>query len=344
VPFSAWLPSAMLAPTPVSALVHSSTLVTAGVYLLYRFAHLHAPNLINVGMFTTLLAGLAALMERDIKKIVALSTLSQLGLIVTSLGFGHRALCFAHLNVHASFKALLFLTVGTVIHSTYSSQEARALGGLLYSCPRIVVPVILACASMCGFIFLSGSVTKEAILEASLNRGIGVGVVVLFYLGIALTLAYSLLLIHAMAGNGTTSCVLLTRFTLRPLSRLPLLCLSVSSVTIGSALFFNCWHFPSILSWLDAILVFWVCGVASFVSRLVPRTVFRVSFPHLYLFTCTSYLRYVAKPGSKLLFTEMGCIHGFGLSGTTSLVLGTRSGWVITSKALVVLGSVLLLA
>merc|ERR1719290_882011 len=121
VPFSSWLPAAILAPTPVSALVHSSTLVTAGVYLLLRFFPSSSTLLIHVGIFTTLIAGLAAALECDTKKIVALSTLSQLGLIITSLGLGARSLCFAHLNTHASFKALLFLAIGTYIHSIYGS-------------------------------------------------------------------------------------------------------------------------------------------------------------------------------------------------------------------------------
>jgi len=249
VPFSSWLPAAMLAPTPVSALVHSSTLVTAGVYLLYRFSLPQLDIYINIGILTTLLAGLAALLESDIKKIIALSTLSQLGLIVTSLGFGERALSFAHLNAHASFKALLFLSVGTVIHSTYSRQESRALGGLVYSCPMLIIPTTLACASICGFIFLSGSVTKEAILEARLNRGFGLFVVVLFYLGIALTLAYSLLLLRAVSGSGTSPNAITNRFSISIFSRFPIIWLSTLSVLTGSALFFSCLHFPSIKSW-----------------------------------------------------------------------------------------------
>jgi len=116
----------MLAPTPVSALVHSSTLVTAGVYLLYRYSPVPSNLLIYVGLFTTMIAGLAAITECDTKKIIALSTLSQLGLIVTSLGLGERSLCFAHLNTHAAFKALLFLAVGTAIHSHFGSQEVRS--------------------------------------------------------------------------------------------------------------------------------------------------------------------------------------------------------------------------
>jgi len=156
VPFSSWLPAAMLAPTPVSALVHSSTLVTAGVYLLYRYSPVSTTLLIYVGLFTTLVAGLAAVIESDTKKIIALSTLSQLGLIVTSLGLGERSLCFAHLNTHAAFKALLFLAVGTAIHSLFGSQEVRSNVTLCGSSPYILVILVAASISMCGLVFLSG--------------------------------------------------------------------------------------------------------------------------------------------------------------------------------------------
>jgi len=156
VPFSAWLPAAMLAPTPVSALVHSSTLVTAGVYLLYRYSPSGFGSLLIVGVFTTLVAGRAAFFEVDVKKIVAYSTISQLGVMLSSLGLGERAACFAHLNVHASFKALIFLVVGTLFHSLYGSQEARASGPLHSVSPFLLLVLAGALASMCGLVFLSG--------------------------------------------------------------------------------------------------------------------------------------------------------------------------------------------
>jgi len=156
VPFSAWLPAAMLAPTPVSALVHSSTLVTSGVYLLYRFYPSGSGSLLIVGVFTTLVAGSAALLEVDVKKIVAYSTISQLGVMLRSLGLGERAACFAHLNTHASFKALIFLVVGTLFHSVYGSQESRATGLLHSVSPFLLLVLAGALASMCGLVFLSG--------------------------------------------------------------------------------------------------------------------------------------------------------------------------------------------
>jgi len=156
VPFSAWLPAAMLAPTPVSALVHSSTLVTSGVYLLYRYLPSGFGSLLSVGVFTTLVAGSAALFEADVKKIVAFSTMRQLGVILRSLGLGERSACFAHLNTHASFKALTFLVVGTLFHSLFGSQESRVTGHLPSISPFLLLVLSVALASMCGLVFLSG--------------------------------------------------------------------------------------------------------------------------------------------------------------------------------------------
>lgn len=134
IPFSAWLPAAMAAPTPVSSLVHSSTLVTAGVYLLIRFS----PSLYDFfffsffifysGVVTCGMASLAAIHERDLKKVIALSTLSQLGVIMMALGLGFPSLAFFHLVTHALFKALLFVCAGTIIHSVGDVQDVRMIG------------------------------------------------------------------------------------------------------------------------------------------------------------------------------------------------------------------------
>lgn len=208
----------MSAPTPVSALVHSSTLVTAGVYLLYRFAFSGSAFLTNVGILSTLVAGIAAVLECDAKKIIALSTLSQLGLIFTSLGLGERSLCFAHLNTHAAFKALLFLAVGTLIHTCYGTQESRCVTPYLVSSPFIGVVLISSCASMCGWVFLSGWVTKEAILQSILNNCHSLATLILFYFGVMFTLVYCLRLLSsfvlrwahcpAVAPTLTSTCII----------------------------------------------------------------------------------------------------------------------------------------
>ena len=154
----------MAAPTPVSSLVHSSTLVTAGVYLLIRLTDII--NLFDwsffiflVGTITILIAGVSALIESDMKKIVALSTLRQLGLIIASVGLGLYLVAFTHLLAHAFFKALLFIAVGNIIHLSDDFQDLRKGGLTSYS--RISLAFRgLANLSLCGLPFSRGFFSK----------------------------------------------------------------------------------------------------------------------------------------------------------------------------------------
>lgn len=170
-PFCRWLPLAMAAPTPVSALVHSSTLVTAGVFLLVRFFPVFSSNvslcgwLFAVGRLTSLLAGVAAFVELDFKKVVAYSTLRQLGVMMVRLGLGLWRLAFFHLLAHAIFKALLFLCVGVLIARHGHGQDLRSIGNLVKGMPIIQAGIVLARGALCGVPFLSGFYSKDAILE-----------------------------------------------------------------------------------------------------------------------------------------------------------------------------------
>lgn len=173
IPFSAWLPAAMAAPTPVSALVHSSTLVTAGVYLLVRLQGalsntLGLQSLLILGLATMLMARLRAMYEIDLKKIIALSTLSQLGLMVSSAALGAWNLAFIHLLSHAYFKALLFITVGHMIHLREDFQDIRKASLTPEAKTSITVSTI-ANLSLCGLPFLSGFFSKDLILENLLS-------------------------------------------------------------------------------------------------------------------------------------------------------------------------------
>lgn len=171
-PFCSWLPAAIAAPTPVSALVHSSTLVTAGIYLIFRFWYFlrlfsfFSFFLAFIGGFTIFLSGLRALFEIDLKKIIALSTLRQLRVILFSISAGYHFFGLFHLYAHALFKALLFLCAGTLIHNFSYVQDLRHLGFCWKKLPCVIVFLNLANLALCGFPFLSGFYSKDLILES----------------------------------------------------------------------------------------------------------------------------------------------------------------------------------
>nr|YP_010489418.1 NADH dehydrogenase subunit 5 [Cuneopsis demangei]UWM10832.1 NADH dehydrogenase subunit 5 [Cuneopsis demangei] len=198
IPFSAWLPAAMAAPTPVSALVHSSTLVTAGVYLVIRFYStlIEAQEVLwflgKIGGLTLLMAGLSACFEVDLKKIIALSTLSQLGLMMFTVGAGFPVIAVFHLFTHALFKALLFLCAGSIIHSTMDTQDGRILGGLNYLLPFSSSCLVLSSIALCGMPFLSGFYSKDLILEGVFSSFNGSLEVFVMLVGAGLSLVYSL--------------------------------------------------------------------------------------------------------------------------------------------------------
>nr|ABL09061.1 NADH dehydrogenase subunit 5 [Odontoglaja guamensis] len=174
-PFSSWLPAAMAAPTPVSALVHSSTLVTAGIFLMIRMGNsitLETQTktlFLFMGAVTCLLGGWAASYENDLKKIIALSTLSQLGVMVFSLGLGLTNLALFHLYTHALFKALLFLAAGNILMSTYGTQDIRLMGGVGMSMPYTIVVFNISNFCLVGSPFLSAFYSKHLILEMSVG-------------------------------------------------------------------------------------------------------------------------------------------------------------------------------
>nr|WAP91730.1 NADH dehydrogenase subunit 5 [Idiocerini gen. 'Neoamritatus' sp.] len=198
IPFSCWLPAAMAAPTPVSSLVHSSTLVTAGVYLLIRFYKyfIYMHYVIFVSMMTMLLASICALFEYDLKKIIALSTLSQLGLMMTSLFIGFVELSYFHLITHAMFKSLLFLCSGILIFYMNDNQDIRLMGSVCVNLPLTTACFNISSLSLCGIPFLSGFYSKDLIIEMSLYSNINFFVFVIFYFSLGLTAGYSLRLFY----------------------------------------------------------------------------------------------------------------------------------------------------
>lgn len=201
IPFSSWLPAAIAAPTPVSALVHSSTLVTAGVYLLIRFNLLFIHTnlrkfLLLVAGLTIFIAGLGANYEFDLKKIIALSTLSQLGLIIRTLALGLAKLAFFHLLTHALFKALLFICAGVIIHNMKNSQDIRDMGRLIFFMPYTLSCLNVANLALCGLPFLAGFYSKDLILEIVLVSEMNFLAIFLFYFSTGLTVMYSFRLFY----------------------------------------------------------------------------------------------------------------------------------------------------
>ena len=167
VPLHVWLPDAMEGPTPVSARIHAATQVAAGVYLLARTFPLFTPEslalVLAIGLATHLLAGTVALTMTDIKRVLAYSTISQLGLMMTALGLGAVSLAMFHLAMHACCKALLFLGAGSVIHGTHQ-QDLAKLGGLRRTMPVTWITFLIAALSLSGAPLLSGFWSKDAIL------------------------------------------------------------------------------------------------------------------------------------------------------------------------------------
>jgi NADH-ubiquinone oxidoreductase chain 5 len=198
IPFSRWLPAAIAAPTPVSALVHSSTLVTAGVFIIIRFY----PFLSSINYFTTamlavaistiLIAGLRATTECDIKKIIALSTLRQLGIIITRIGLRIPHLAFFHIITHALFKALLFICAGSFINQHLHSQDLRWIGNLTKQIPVAMSCITIANMALCGFPFIAGFYSKDIIMESAININTRIPILILAIFSLGLTSFYSI--------------------------------------------------------------------------------------------------------------------------------------------------------
>nr|WMD28018.1 NADH dehydrogenase subunit 5 [Elaphrothrips spiniceps] len=205
MPFSSWLPAAMAAPTPVSSLVHSSTLVTAGIYLMLRFnmymymSELFMKFIFFLSTMTMLISGLTANFENDFKKIIALSTLSQLGLMMMTLSLGMTTFSFFHLSTHALFKALLFLCAGIMIHNMKNNQDIRLMGHMMFYMPLTMLCFVTANMSLCGFPFLSGFYSKDMIIEYIMTNKINYYFFMIMLISTSMTTSYTLRLLYYLS-------------------------------------------------------------------------------------------------------------------------------------------------
>ena len=219
-PFSSWLPQAMAAPTPTRALVHSSTLVTAGIYLFIKYGVGGVRSFIFMlffvlGLVTVFVSGFVSMVETDRKKIIALSTLNQLGFIVIMLSLGNKGLVFLHLVTHALFKSCIFLQIGFFIHRRFSNQDFRvfsSLSVLRLSNSFIFVSSLL---SLCGLTYLRGFVSKELVLFSLFYFSFRVFIKFSFMCVFFFTLFYSVRLVKVL--RGFSSCAFFSSFSSIPL-------------------------------------------------------------------------------------------------------------------------------
>ncbi|MDQ3670932.1 MAG: NADH-quinone oxidoreductase subunit L [Actinomycetota bacterium] len=212
IPLHTWLPDAMEGPTPVSALIHAATMVTAGVYLLVRAHPIFeaAPDVQAIaailGTVTLVVAGLVALVQWDIKRVIAYSTMSQIGYMFLAAGIGAYGLAIFHLMTHAFFKALLFLAAGVVIHHLNDEQDIRRMGGLKNELPRTHIMFLIGTVALVGLPPFAGFWSKDAIVASALAEGGGLGWTLLIasLVGVLLTGAYSFRLYFSVfQGRGT---------------------------------------------------------------------------------------------------------------------------------------------
>uniref|UniRef100_A0AB74RXP7 NADH-ubiquinone oxidoreductase chain 5 n=1 Tax=Echinolaelaps echidninus TaxID=2759148 RepID=A0AB74RXP7_9ACAR len=246
LPFSSWLPAAMAAPTPVSSLVHSSTLVTAGIYMIIRMFiffnnSIFSEMLMICSILTMLLAGLSAMFEMDMKKIIALSTLSQLGVMMMILSTKNFELALFHLLTHAMFKACLFLCAGAIIHSSSNWQDIRQISLMTKLSPSISSSLIITNLSLLGLPFLSGFYSKDLILEFMYFSNNSILFLFLIIISTMFTSTYSLRLIYFIFKNFNMNS--LSNFHDNKFINFPIMLMSSMVIFLGNFLnwmmFFN---------------------------------------------------------------------------------------------------------
>nr|YP_010613557.1 NADH dehydrogenase subunit 5 [Graphium sarpedon]WAR51432.1 NADH dehydrogenase subunit 5 [Graphium sarpedon]WHN78813.1 NADH dehydrogenase subunit 5 [Graphium cloanthus] len=297
IPFSSWLPAAMAAPTPVSALVHSSTLVTAGVYLLIRF------NLMLENMFflklllllsglTMMMAGISANYEFDLKKIIALSTLSQLGLMMSILSMGLSDLAFFHLLTHAMFKALLFMCAGMIIHMMNDIQDIRYMGGISMYIPLTSLCLSISNLSLCGIPFLAGFYSKDLILEMVSMSNLNMLIFILYYFSTGLTMFYTVRLLFYLMINDYNLMVIYNLYDEDYIMLKSMFMLLFMSLITGSFLSWMIFDYPYMiyLPFNMKIMVLYVMIVGFFMGYFVSKMMVYSNNKFLLFFKLSNFL------------------------------------------------------
>ena len=328
IPFSAWLPAAIAAPTPVSALVHSSTLVTAGVYLLIRInliiVEINISKFLRIlGILTIIIAGMTAIVEIDIKKVIALSTLRQLGIIIIILGIGNPILSFFHLISHAFFKAILFICAGLIIHRIKDYQDIRKIGFNYINMNLSVSIIIVANIRLCGLPFLRGFYSKDIIIEIVIIKGKRFFLFFLLIIGTGLTVIYSCRLNFLISLNfikiesfynisENSNLIILGIIFLMPLSIIGGLIISWNIIRVNKIIFLPFWIKSFVLILIIRSVYFYVYvynNIQSlskniyiwFFSNIwfIPYS-FNMSLRHLTLNYSVSFFKYIEVIWSEL--------------------------------------------
>lgn len=243
VPLHVWLPDSMEGPTPISALIHAATMVTAGIYMVARLSPMYELSvtalsfILIIGAVTALFMGLIGIVQNDIKRVVAYSTLSQLGYMTVALGASAYSIAIFHLMTHAFFKALLFLAAGSVIIALHHKQDMREMGGLAKKLPITAATAWIGSLALIGFPFFSGFYSKDLIIEAvKLVDRPGVGFAVFaVYAGVVVTAMYTFRMLYlTFHGPSRTDRKTLSHAHEPPwVVTLPLILLAIPSLAIG---------------------------------------------------------------------------------------------------------------
>nr|UFJ44019.1 NADH dehydrogenase subunit 5 [Oligometra serripinna] len=343
--FHPWLPAAMEGPTPVSALLHSSTMVVAGVFFLIRLGYLinfssfFCSFCLFIGGVTSFLAASIALVQHDIKKIIAYSTTSQLGLMVFSIGLESYFIAFFHICTHAFFKAMLFLCSGSIIHSLNNEQDIRKMGGLFYILPVTGSCIFLGSFALVGTPFLAGFYSKDLILELGLVSFSNFLGVFFAFLSSVFTVVYSFRIIIYCFINPMFS------GSLSPISEennnLVSSIFRLGVGTIFSGWFFCSYVFPSVVfvlpfflkSVMTLLILFGIIfsagfyfsfnfySYSSFFYWFLSQNWFFLYFFHLFI--SFLYFYFSLFSGSRLL--DRGWFEGLGPQGSGKLVYSSSS-------------------